>query len=73
LVAKTGRAQLLEEALSGDGAARMAILDWAHCPAVERVRGKMSEAWVLHGTRMPVGIIFQNLEAGANIDDIMDW
>lgn len=22
---------------------------------------------------MPVSVIFQNLEAGANIDDIMDW
>jgi hypothetical protein len=35
-------------------AARMAILDWADCAAVERVRGKMSGAWVLRGTRMPV-------------------
>jgi uncharacterized protein (DUF433 family) len=75
LAAKTGRApaQLLEEALGEERAARMATLDWAHCPAVERVRGKMSGAWVLRGTRMPVAIIFQNLEAGANIDDIMDW
>ncbi len=22
---------------------------------------------------MPVSVIFENLEAGANIDDIMDW
>jgi uncharacterized protein (DUF433 family) len=29
--------------------------------------------WVLKGTRMPVSAIFENLEAGANIDDIMQW
>ena len=48
-------------------------LDWSRCPAVERVRGKVSGAWVLRGTRMPVSVIFENLEAGANIDDIMQW
>jgi uncharacterized protein (DUF433 family) len=48
-------------------------LDWSQCPAVESVAGKMSGAWVLRGTRMPVSVIFDNLEAGANIDDIMEW
>jgi uncharacterized protein (DUF433 family) len=48
-------------------------LDWSQCPAVESVPGKMSGAWVLKGTRMPVSAIFENLEAGANIDDIMEW
>lgn len=33
----------------------------------------MSGAWVLKGTRMPVSAIFENLEAGASIDDIMQW
>ena len=51
----------------------MANLDWAQCPAVESVPGKLSGAWVLKGTRMPVSAIFENLEAGANIDDIMEW
>lgn len=51
----------------------MAILDWSQCPAVESVPGKVSGAWVLRGTRMPVSAIFENLEAGANIDDIMEW
>jgi uncharacterized protein (DUF433 family) len=51
----------------------MAILDWSQCPAVESVPGKVSGAWVLKGTRMPVSAIFENLEAGANIDDIMEW
>ena len=48
-------------------------LDWSQCPAVESIAGKVSGAWVLRGTRMPVSIIFENLEAGANIDDIMNW
>jgi uncharacterized protein (DUF433 family) len=51
----------------------MAILDWSQCPAVERIPGKVSGAWVLRGTRMPVSTIFENLEAGANIDDILQW
>lgn len=51
----------------------MPALDWSQCPAVERVPGKVSGAWVLRGTRMPVSAIFENLEAGANIDDIMEW
>ena len=51
----------------------MASLDWSQCPVVESVPGKVSGAWVLQGTRMPVSAIFENLEAGANIDDIMEW
>ncbi|HET9838110.1 MAG TPA: DUF433 domain-containing protein [Candidatus Angelobacter sp.] len=51
----------------------MPILDWTQCPAVERVPDKVSGAWVLRGTRMPVATIFENLEAGANIDDILEW
>ena len=49
------------------------VIDWSQCPAVESVPGKMSGAWVLKDTRMPVSAIFENLEAGANIDDIMEW
>jgi uncharacterized protein (DUF433 family) len=51
----------------------MATLDWSQCPAVESIPGKVSGAWVLKGTRMPVATIFDNLAAGANIDDIMEW
>jgi uncharacterized protein (DUF433 family) len=55
----------------GENAAR--AIDWSQCPAVESVPGKVSGAWVLKDTRMPVSAIFENLEAGANIDDIMEW
>jgi uncharacterized protein (DUF433 family) len=51
----------------------MPSLDWSQCPAVESIPGKVSGAWVLKGTRMPVSAIFENLEAGANIYDIMEW
>jgi len=34
--------------------------------------GKVSGAWVLKGTRMPVSVIFENLKAGTNIDEIME-
>jgi len=51
----------------------MAVLDWSQCSAVERMPGKVSGAWVVRGTRMPVSAIFENLEAGANIDDILQW
>jgi uncharacterized protein (DUF433 family) len=51
----------------------MAVLDWSQCAAVESVPGKVSGAWVLRGTRMPVATIFENLEAGASLDDILSW
>jgi len=51
----------------------MAQLDWSQCPTVESIPGKVSGAWVLKGTRMPVSTIFENIEAGANIDDIVEW
>lgn len=56
-----------------EGAQLMAYLNWSQCPAVESIPGKVSGAWVLRGTRMPVLAIFENIEAGANISDIMEW
>lgn len=51
----------------------MPALDWSQCPAVESVPGRVSGAWVFHGTRMPVATVFENLEAGASVEDIMEW
>ena len=48
-------------------------LDWSQCPAVESIPGKVSSAWVFKGTRMPVATVFENLEAGASIEDIVEW
>jgi uncharacterized protein (DUF433 family) len=51
----------------------MAALDWSQCPAVESVPGKRSGAWVFKDTRMPVSTVFENLESGASIEEIMEW
>ena len=49
------------------------MLDWSSCPAVERVEGKVSGAWVFRGTRVPVKALFENLESGARVDDFLSW
>ncbi|SPF50455.1 conserved hypothetical protein [Candidatus Sulfopaludibacter sp. SbA4] len=51
----------------------MASLDWTQCPAVESVPGKRSGAWVFRDTRTPVSVVFENLEAGATISEVMEW
>lgn len=50
----------------------MALLDWSQCPAVESIPGKVSGAWVFKGTRTPVTIVFENLEDGMTIDEVME-
>ena len=47
--------------------------DWSQCLAVESIPGKVSGAWLFRDTRMPVSIVFENLEAGATIDEIREW
>src|SRR5262249_14831898 len=59
--------------LMKESTSNMASLDWSQCPAVESVPGRVSGAWVLKATRIPVSATFENLEAGASIDDIMEW
>jgi uncharacterized protein (DUF433 family) len=51
----------------------MAMLDWSQCSAIESVPGRLSGAWVFRDTRMPVSAVFENLEAGATIDEIAEW
>jgi uncharacterized protein (DUF433 family) len=50
----------------------MASLDWSQCPAVESIPGKVSGAWVLRGTRTPVKVLFENLEAGMSIEEVIE-
>jgi len=56
-----------------EGEQEMASLDWSQCPAVESVPGKRSGAWVFRDTRTPVSVVFDNLEVGASIPEIMEW
>jgi uncharacterized protein (DUF433 family) len=45
--------------------------DWSQCTAVESVPGKVSGAWVFRGTRIPVAAVFENLEDGLTIEEIV--
>ena len=49
------------------------MLDWTQCPAVERVLGKVSGAWVFKNTRLPVRALFENLEDGATVNEFLTW
>jgi hypothetical protein len=50
----------------------MPALDWSQRSAVESVPGRMGGAWVFRNTRMLVSAVFENLEAGASIDEIVE-
>jgi len=50
----------------------MASLDWSQCPAVESVPDRLGGAWVFKDSRMPVSAIFENLEAGSDIEEIIE-
>ena len=49
------------------------MLDWNNCPVVERNPEKVSGAWLFKDTRVPVRALFENLEAGATINDFIKW
>jgi uncharacterized protein (DUF433 family) len=51
---------------------KMATLDWSQCAAVESVPDRLRGAWVFRDTRMPVSAVFENIEAGATIDEIIE-
>jgi uncharacterized protein (DUF433 family) len=50
----------------------MAALDWSQCPAVESIPGKVSGAWVFKDTRTPVAVIFENLEDGMTVEEVIE-
>jgi uncharacterized protein (DUF433 family) len=50
----------------------MATLDWSQCVAVESVPERRSGAWVFRDTRMPVATVFENLEAGSSMEEIIE-
>jgi uncharacterized protein (DUF433 family) len=50
----------------------VATLDWSQCPAVESIPGKRSGAWVFKNTRMPVATVFENLESGLTVEEVME-
>jgi uncharacterized protein (DUF433 family) len=38
------------------------MIDWSECPDVERIPGKVSGAWLIKGTRLPVDAILANAD-----------
>ena len=40
---------------------------------MERDPERVSGAWIFRGTRVPVRALFENLEDGATVDDVLDW
>ena len=44
--------------------------DWSDCPAAERIPGKVSGAWLLKDTRLPVDAVIGNFDAGESPRDI---
>ena len=49
------------------------MIDWDTCDAVERNPLRVSGAWVFRGTRVPVPALFENLEDGEDIANLVDW
>lgn len=49
------------------------MLNWADCPAVERIPGKVSGVWLFQGTRVPVKALFENLEGGSTVEEFLEW
>jgi uncharacterized protein (DUF433 family) len=39
-----------------------AMIDWSHSPDAERIPGKVSGAWLVKGTRLPVDAILANAD-----------
>ncbi len=37
-------------------------MDWSQCPDVERIPGKVSGAWLVKGTRLPVWAIMEHAD-----------
>jgi len=46
---------------------------WSNCEVVDSSSEVLSGAPVVRGTRIPVSAIFQNMEAGASISELVEW
>lgn len=48
-------------------------MEWSDCSAIEQNPEKVTGAWVFRGTRVPVSALFDNLDAGATVDEFLEW
>jgi uncharacterized protein (DUF433 family) len=46
------------------------MIDWSRCLDVERIPGKVSGAWLVKGTRIPVQAILDNAQDGYSPEEI---
>lgn len=49
------------------------VTNWNECQAVEQSPGRVSGVWLFAGTQIPLYRLYENLAAGASIDDIIEW
>jgi uncharacterized protein (DUF433 family) len=49
------------------------MIDWSQCPSVEQHPQRVSGAWVFRGTRLPVSLLFENLQSGASPAQFVEW
>ena len=45
----------------------LSVLEWS------KSLGKVSGAWLFTDSRLPVSALFENLEAGATVEEFMEW
>ena len=49
------------------------IPDWHDCPAVERIAGKVSGAWIFTESRLPLWAMYSEMASGTTISQFVDW
>ena len=49
------------------------MIDWSNCLGVEQIPGKVSGARLFADSRLPLSALFENLEAGATVEECTDW
>ena len=47
------------------------MIDWSTCTAVERDPERVSGAWVFRGSRVPIADLFENLEDGVSVGEVI--
>ena len=46
------------------------MIDWSKCQDIERIPGKVSGAWLVKGTHIPVQAVLDNAEDGYTAEEI---
>ena len=46
------------------------MIDWSECQDVERITGKVSGAWLIKGTRIPVQGVLDNADDGYSPEEL---